>query len=313
MNTKGFVKVPRALMEREWFSNHNARNLFFQLLLTANFADDGKVARGQVATSYAQLSDSTGLSKQQLRTALTLLEKEGVITREATRHATSQRIRIIVCEFDSYQGQATSEQHHEQHHEQHGEQEERKCTKKEEDKEEFSEEEKGGPEPLTLTPPNPVEEKKTKKARRQRTFTPPSVEEVAQYVADHQLAVDAQYFWDYYACRGWRTQGRYPFTDWKHKLHDWSRRETLTALPVAVVSATTTGTSAAAPAAAPDPMSTLLPASLQTTNHYATNYLNGGRCPHRSFTKTEANLNALAKLRELESTPYDMPPEDIFD
>jgi len=55
-------------------------------------------------------------------------------------------------------------------------------------------------------------------------FTPPTVEEVAGYVCEKRLAVDAEYFVDFYASKGWMV-GKSSMKDWQATLRNWGRRE----------------------------------------------------------------------------------------
>lgn len=99
----GFVVMYRKILDWGWYKNSCTKDLFFHLLLVANFVDkyfEGVlIKRGQVATSLPSLSAETGLSIQQVRTALSHLKSTGEITDEANR-----RYRIItIVKYDDYQ------------------------------------------------------------------------------------------------------------------------------------------------------------------------------------------------------------------
>lgn len=99
----GFVVMYRKILDWGWYKNSCTKDLFFHLLLIANFVDkyfEGVlIKRGQVATSLPSLSVETGLSIQQVRTALSHLKSTGEITDEANR-----RYRIItIVKYDDYQ------------------------------------------------------------------------------------------------------------------------------------------------------------------------------------------------------------------
>lgn len=88
----GFIKLHRQMAEWEWYTDLPVKVLFLHLLLMANY-EDGKwrgitVKRGQRVTSIQKLSDETGLTPQQVRTALDKLSQTGEITCQATNRYT---------------------------------------------------------------------------------------------------------------------------------------------------------------------------------------------------------------------------------
>ena len=105
----GFVILNRRILDWEWYRNTNTSALFIHLLLRANFTDrrfEGRViARGQLVTSLSSLAEETGLTFQQVRTALAHLISTGEITSERLR-----RGRIItVRNYAQYQDRADPE------------------------------------------------------------------------------------------------------------------------------------------------------------------------------------------------------------
>ena len=99
----GFIVLHRKLVDWEWYKKPSVKDVFIHLLLTANFVDgrfEGQlIKRGQLATSLPSLSAGTGLSLQQVRTALKHLSATGEITDNANR-----RYRVItVVKYDEYQ------------------------------------------------------------------------------------------------------------------------------------------------------------------------------------------------------------------
>lgn len=100
---KGFIKIYRSLTEWEWWSNHNTTRLFIYCLLAANWKDKSwqghKIKRGQFVTSLPDLSQKTGLSREQIRNALKHLISTGNITDKSY-----SKFRIItVKNYDAYQ------------------------------------------------------------------------------------------------------------------------------------------------------------------------------------------------------------------
>lgn len=83
----------------------------------------------------------------------------------------------------------------------------------------------GGARPNAGRPPTPavkVPEAPPKPARPR--FTPPTVEQVAEYCRERGGKVDAQAFHDFYAANGW-VQGRAgkPIKDWRAAVRTWER------------------------------------------------------------------------------------------
>lgn len=63
------------------------------------------------------------------------------------------------------------------------------------------------------------------KSNRARTtrFTPPSVDEVAEYVRSRGSSIGAERFVDYYSANGWKV-GKNPMRDWKAAVRTWEQR-----------------------------------------------------------------------------------------
>ena len=99
----GHIKLHRALTEWGWYKDLPTCKLWLHVLLRANYKacawKDIEIPRGAFATSYAALSVESGLSVQQVRTALGKLKKTGEITVETNRHYTV----ITVSKYDEYQ------------------------------------------------------------------------------------------------------------------------------------------------------------------------------------------------------------------
>lgn len=84
MDEQGWIKVNRKLLNWEWYKETNTKSLFIHALLRANF-DDQKfqgiiVPRGSFVSSYPNLAAETGLSVQNVRTALKRLISTGELT-----------------------------------------------------------------------------------------------------------------------------------------------------------------------------------------------------------------------------------------
>lgn len=111
--SNGWIKIHRSLLEWEWYDDANVFRLFMHSLIIANHKDKkyrGRViSKGSFLTSRELLSMQTGLSEQQIRTALKKLKS----TNELTIKTTSQGTEIQVVNYNKYQtstNEATNEQ-----------------------------------------------------------------------------------------------------------------------------------------------------------------------------------------------------------
>lgn len=98
-----FIKLHRKLNNWEWINDPNVFCLFIHILLNANYEDKkwkgNDIKRGQFLTSLDRLSEITGLSKQQTRTALEKLKS----TNEITCTTTNKFTIIEVVNYNVYQ------------------------------------------------------------------------------------------------------------------------------------------------------------------------------------------------------------------
>ena len=99
----GFIQLHRKLKEWEWYTDIPCKTLFIHCLLSANFKEKKwrgiDVKKGSFISSIQHLSDESGLSVQEVRTALKKLESTGEISKESTNKNTI----ITVCKYDDYQ------------------------------------------------------------------------------------------------------------------------------------------------------------------------------------------------------------------
>lgn len=79
----GFIKIHRKILDWEWYSNASVKIVFLHLLLTATHKESSykgiKLFPGQVIVSTRTLAQATGLSRQNVRTALSNLESSNDI------------------------------------------------------------------------------------------------------------------------------------------------------------------------------------------------------------------------------------------
>lgn len=79
MFTEGFINLHRKILNWEWYTDIPVRILFEHLILIANWKRTKwhgiDILPGQIITSREHLASETGLSEQQVRTALKKLQK----------------------------------------------------------------------------------------------------------------------------------------------------------------------------------------------------------------------------------------------
>lgn len=99
----GWIKLHRSLLEWEWFDDHNATRLLIFLLISVNHEDKKwkgvTVKAGSMIFSWETLSNSIGLTIQQVRSAMKKLES----SREVNRQSTNQYQIITLVKWDKMQ------------------------------------------------------------------------------------------------------------------------------------------------------------------------------------------------------------------
>lgn len=99
----GWVKNHRKIKDWCWYKKPLTAHLFQHLVREANHKEGEfmgiKVSRGQVITGRKTLAHETGLSEQQIRTAI----KHLTSTNEIILQATNKFSIITVCNYDEYQ------------------------------------------------------------------------------------------------------------------------------------------------------------------------------------------------------------------
>ena len=79
------------------------------------------------------------------------------------------------------------------------------------------------------------ENDKERDKKQQKRFTPPTVEEVADYCKELGFQLDPQYFIDYYTARGWELKPGQKVKDWRACVRTWRKRDSKQ--PVKIVNA----------------------------------------------------------------------------
>lgn len=204
-NAGGFITLHRQIINWEWYQDQNTKDLFLHLLLIANFTDTRffgrKIKRGQVVTSLDSLAKETGMSIQNIKTAI----KHLISTNEITNLSTRQYRIITITKYDDYQKltndltlnqqtpnkQLTNDQ---QYHN-------------------------------NINNVNKGTNNKSGGRPRTPTFVPPSIEEVRAYCEERKNDIDPEYFVNYYEARNWVLSSGQKMSNWKSTIVTWERRD----------------------------------------------------------------------------------------
>ena len=103
MSDNGYIKLHRSLLTWEWYSTPETLTVFVYCLLKANWKD-GKfqgheVKRGSFVTSRAKMAQETGLTQQNVRTAINHL----ISTGEVAKSSYAKFSIITVQNYEKYQ------------------------------------------------------------------------------------------------------------------------------------------------------------------------------------------------------------------
>lgn len=103
MKSLGFIKLDRKITKWEWYKDRNVKDVFIHCLLSANFEDrlykGTYIKRGSFVCSTYTIANETGLSRQEVRTALKKLQS----TNELTVETSTQGTIITINNWADYQ------------------------------------------------------------------------------------------------------------------------------------------------------------------------------------------------------------------
>lgn len=109
MNDGNYIKLFRSFLDWEWYMDINTGWLFLHMLLKANWKEGSfkgtTVPRGSFISSIDKLSDGTGLTKDEVRTAI----KHLISTNEITKQSTNKYTVFSVVNYELYQHEPKQE------------------------------------------------------------------------------------------------------------------------------------------------------------------------------------------------------------
>jgi DNA-binding transcriptional regulator GbsR (MarR family) len=89
MSNEGYIKLYHSFLDWEWYLDLNVQAVFLHLLLTVNHREvkfQGKIfKKGSRRVSNSDIADETGLSIQNVKTAINKLESSGYIKKELVK------------------------------------------------------------------------------------------------------------------------------------------------------------------------------------------------------------------------------------
>lgn len=204
----GWIKIYRSMLKWGWYTDVPVKALFIHILLSANYEPGNflgrEIKRGQLVTGLQNISQQTGLTVQQTRTALKKLQSTGEITVESTNKYTL----ITVVNYERFQDSSADYQ---------------QTNNKPSTNEQQTNNKQATNEQQTIN--NNIRNKEYKKNKKERNiFTKPTLDEVTSYIEENMYCVKPDAFFDYYEANGWKISGR-PMKDWKATVRNWDRRE----------------------------------------------------------------------------------------
>lgn len=213
---KGFMRISREkVSEFEWLSNPNTFYVFMRLLFKANFKDSRRegieVKRGQFITGRKALSEELNLSEQQIRTCLDKLSKTGYITIQSTNRYSI----VTICNYDGWQNniEAGNQQSNQQiTNEQPTDNQQITTIEISKEIEELKKENERLKEELANA-----------SLKKSKSFVPPTVEEVSEFVREQGFHFDAIAFVNFYESKGWLV-GKNKMKDWRAACRTWERK-----------------------------------------------------------------------------------------
>lgn len=204
----GWIKLQRAIKEHWIWRDSVKLKWWIDILLSVNHSPTKvnignqlfECGRGQSIQSLSSWANQWGVSKDKARNFLVLLEKDGMISHESIGKST----RITVCNYDTYQ-----------------------CGLH--DNQTITQQSNNGD--ATQNHPNKNDknvnnENNDKKRSEGKTsrFTPPTLQEIKDYIKTKGYSVNAEVFFEYYNNNGW-VVGNKKMKSWESTITIWEKRE----------------------------------------------------------------------------------------
>lgn len=202
----GWIKLQRAIKEHWIWRDSVKLKWWIDILLSVNHSPTKvnignqlfECGRGQSIQSLSSWANQWGVSKDKARNFLVLLEKDGMISHESIGKST----RITVCNYDTYQ-----------------------CGLH--DNQTITQQSNNGD--ATQNHPNKNDNNvkngnnvnnKNEYRQKNKVFSPPTLEEVENYIDTMGFTFPPERFVEYYEEKGWKVAGE-PMYNWKAVCCAW--------------------------------------------------------------------------------------------
>lgn len=206
----GWIKLHRKIMDTPLYLSEPFTRMqaWIDLLLLANhkegffYVRGNKVVvgRGQIGTSSRTLANRWQWSRGKVERFLQDLEESGQIKPQKTNVITL----ISICNYDEYQNAEPQNEPQTSH---------RQTTN----------EPQTDPNKNDNNVNNANNDNKESKGKTSR-FTPPTLQEVENYINEKGYSFEAENFFDFYESKGWFV-GKNKMKDWKAAVRNWARGE----------------------------------------------------------------------------------------
>lgn len=205
MQESGYIKLNRNISEWRYIDCPYAFALWIHLLRLANWKPGyfrgKKVPRGSFVTSLRSLERETGISHNTIQKWLRVFEQEGQIRTERTNSGT----QIWIVNFDGYQGDRGKIG---------------TPTGTPTGTELTNERVEIGTPTGTQTGDNRRIVRRKRREEKEGCVTPPTLDEVRDYVKENNYSVDPDRFFTYYKSSDWKDKNGRSF-EWKAKIDLW--------------------------------------------------------------------------------------------
>jgi len=203
---EGYIKFHRSILNWEWWHDINVFRLFTYLLLKANHKAKSwrgiNIKRGQLITSLPSLEKQTGLSVQQIRTALMKLKSTGELTEQSTN---KYRLITLVnyCEYQGTDKDSNRQKNIQDNRQSTGNQQasNRLATANKNDK-----------------------NIKNERIKTNTAFAKPTIQEIKDYCEERKNNIDAETFFNHYETANW-FRGKTKIKKWKACVRTWENKD----------------------------------------------------------------------------------------
>lgn len=223
---KEFVKIYRRMLNWDWYTDIPVKVLYLHCILRANWKPDEwrgiAIERGQFVTSLQSLALETGLTLQQIRTALSKL----IDNRLITDFVIGKKRVITVLNYDSFQGEQQIIN--------------RERNRLSTETPQISNNSNKNIKNIKNNKNIDLDldlDKETASPRDDYSLSKPSLEDIDNYAKARQSVVDPKRFFDYYNNQGWTIKGE-PISNWRAVFQSWEKKEkkkTADAKPVVIL------------------------------------------------------------------------------